>query len=189
MVLVSTRINLRKIMNHGQLNSNNVNISNKINNSVNNSASANQFFNTNNKNKKVKTIKQIKAIHVNCNSIVGKLEMLKVLINREKPDILSLNEIKCTETTANDIFNIDNYLPYYKCRTEHGGGVCLLIRDSIESEEIKIPFEELEIIGARIKIKSKYYAIFSYYNPPYKDLNVAFFRYVEYLVQGIFGSR
>ena len=80
---------------------------------------------------------------------------------------MSLNEIKCSETMANDLLYLDNYVPIFKCRNHSGRGVALLIREDIESEEIFLPEDfEAEIIGAKVKINKKNIAIFSYYNPP-----------------------
>jgi hypothetical protein len=60
-------------------------------------------------NKNQKT--NLKIIHWNCNSIKDKIDTLKAFLQDEKPDLMSLNEIKCNETEANNIFYIDNYLP------------------------------------------------------------------------------
>ena len=87
---------------------------------------------------------------------------------------MSLNEIKTDTVTANDIFRFDRYIPYFKCRESNGnsgGGVALLIKDTIESEEIKMPFKNDEVIGVKIRLKNKIIAIFSYYNPPSTSSN------------------
>ena len=85
---------------------------------------------------------------------------------------MSLNEIKTDTVTANDLFRFDKYIPYFKCRKlngNSGGGVALLVKDTIESEEIKLPFEN--VIGVKIRLKNKVIAIFSYYNPPSTSSN------------------
>lgn len=149
---------------------NNTNCNNNSNvlkyNEPANNLKINQVLNTKNTFAKKKTLKQLKMLHYNCNSYAGKSDQIERMIKREKPDIISLNEIKCSEHLANCMFNIDGYLPYFKCRTDHGGGVCLLISETLEVvEEISLPFEA-EIIGVKIKLKNKTFNVFSYYNAP-----------------------
>ena len=85
------------------------------------------------------------------------------------------------QTSHNMLYEIQNYFPFQKARNEHGGGVALLIRDNIVSEQINLPVsvQVEELIGVYIKLEGKYYAIFYYYNPPQKTLNKKVFEYAE----------
>ena len=68
-------------------------------------------------------------IHVNCHGIKNKVIVYYSFVDKEKPHILSLNEIKCNEPSANYTLNFKGYMTYYKCRKykSRGGGVSLLV--------------------------------------------------------------
>ena len=55
------------------------------------------------------SLEGIKVVHWNCNSIKNKINEFLVFIQLHKPDIVSLNEIKCCETWANETLNINGY--------------------------------------------------------------------------------
>jgi hypothetical protein len=155
---------------------------------------ASQLLNTKKSRRKVKQIKQLKIMHYNCNSIIRKVDLLDALIKKVKPDIISLNEIKCSEAEANNIFNFNNYMPFFKCRDSSGGGVCILVHDNIECTEIEQISPNLECVGIKAKINNKYYSIYSYYNPPHEIPNKEFFTKVQatqknYLILGDLNAR
>ena len=149
--------------------------SENLNNNVNSVKSVNKL-----RNNKTKHISKLKIMHWNCNSIKDKVEGLSRLLKKEKPDVFSLNEIKCNENEANDKLRFDKYIPYFKFRTNKGGGVAILIHEDIESEEIKMPeWCSAEIIGTKLKLKGRSLVIFSYYNPPNVILNKKIFEFVQ----------
>ena len=67
----------------------------------------NQLINTNTKIKKNRD--QIKIILFNCNSAKHKMSTIRALVNKHKPNILSLNEVKMNKAEANDELNIPGY--------------------------------------------------------------------------------
>lgn len=146
-----------------------------INNKSNRNQNTNNTPNSNNKNQN----HCIKLIHWNCNSIKGqKIEELKEFLMQAKPDIVSLNEIKCNKSNANAIFSdITNYNVIFKARSNAGGGVALLIKNSIIFDEIQIDINnDIELIGANLTINrnnsKESLEIYSYYNPPNVNLNL-----------------
>ena len=140
---------------------------------------------------------EVVIVHWNCNGLSGKIEELKLFLKLESPDIISLNEIKCNQALANLNFNALNYNSCYKIRDNSiGGGVALLVKSSINFEELDLMNEfNCEIVGIKIKTVNKTeLSIFSYYNSPTNVLNSDFFYKLEsnnlnYLVCGDFNSK
>ena len=77
----------------------------------------------------MKTIKNLKTIERNCNSLMSKLELIKHFIRINKPDIFLLNETKWSHELAN--FQINGYDFLIKPRENNpnfGGGVAIFIK-------------------------------------------------------------
>ena len=126
------------------------------------------------------SIKNIIVNHWNCNSIKNKELEFKLFLQQNKPDIVSLNEIKCCNNLANYIFNIEGYNSVFKCKDNRSGGVALVIKESIEFNEndISSKFND-QIVGINCTFKKLNISFFSYYNPPDKELNSEIFKYIE----------
>ena len=108
--------------------------------------------------------------------MVGKINSILNFIDQEKPDIISLNEIRTNSTTESYIYEVAKlgYFPLIRSRKViekgkivtdekdlNGGGVALLIKDTIViTQEFELPANKLsieersqiEIIGASIKV-------------------------------------
>ena len=131
--------------------------------------------------------KLTKILHWNCNSITNKLDEFKSFLSQNKPDIVSLNEIKCD---SYDKLNIHDYNVIFKCRSNKGGSVALLINDRIKFVESNIDKEfEEEVVGFTCKINNTTISFFSYYNPPSREINVNIFNFIQnnainYLIMG-----
>ena len=78
----------------------------------------------------------LKVIHWNCFKMTqNRCKELEQFINDNQPDIISLNEVKMNKEEANQFLNINNYSTYYKPRNKnsnYGGGVALIIKNTIE---------------------------------------------------------
>ena len=100
---------------------------------------------------------ELVIVHWNCNGLSGKIEELKLFLKLESPGIISLNEIKCNQALANLNFNALNYNSCYKIRDNSiGGGVALLVKSSINFEELDLMNEfNCEIVGIKIKTLNK----------------------------------
>lgn len=96
----------------------------------------------------------------------------------DKPDFLSLNEIKCCEHWANEKLRIRGYNYVYKCRNNHGGGVALLVKEDIIFNEINLEIFPDEIVCIKTMFDKSPFHIISYYNPPNKKLNHEIFNYI-----------
>jgi len=138
----------------------------------------------------------LSILHWNCNGLTSKIDELETYLVLNKPDIVSLNEIKCNHHSA--IFNLNmlHYNSIFKIRdAKMGGGVALLINKNISFEEINLNEYNTEIVGIKIKtINNKSLHIFSYYNSPSTVLNKDLFiqiqeKYENYLFCGDFNAK
>ena len=125
---------------------------------------------------------EINIIHWNCFKLTSsRLFELEVFINRFKPDIMSLQEIKLSSEDANYKLRFDGYSTYHRSRSKNsdkGGGVAVLVNDRINHSiypDLDYVDRDLEIIGIKIEIGTFNCNIFSYYNPPDITLDLDFF--------------
>ena len=84
------------------------------------------------------------------------------------PDIVSIQEIEMNKGQANLFPRFDGFSTYYKPRKgnpEHGGGVAVIIRDTISHVIISELGKETGQIGVKIKINIHYYNFISLYSP------------------------
>lgn len=98
--------------------------------------------------------------HLNCFKLTDiRREELKLFLEEQKPDVVSLNKIKLNENEANYFLRFENYVPFYKIRSSNprsGGGVALIIKESLNPVNVKFDeFETDEIIGAMVLIEKK----------------------------------
>ena len=83
----------------------------------------------------------------NCNSINNKQEEFKTFLNKNKPDIMLLNETKINDFNANVIFNQLNEFNFiHKQRNFHNGagGVAIIINKNINYSQISV-FDSLNL--------------------------------------------
>ena len=99
--------------------------------------------------------KRVKIVHWNCFRYDSSKQVeLERFIDKFKPDIISLQEVKFNQEQANLFLRFDSYIVYYKPRQRNptkGGGVALLIKNSILNTRIFGLDENLEIIGVKIE--------------------------------------
>ena len=89
------------------------------------------------KNIKIKNVNRLVIGHLNINSIRGKFESLKEII-QNYIDILVVSESKLDESFPPAQFKIDGYdLPYRKDRNKNGGGVMIFVREDLACKEVK----------------------------------------------------
>jgi exonuclease III len=136
---------------------------------------------------------KFKIIVWNCNSIKGKLELFKMLLYKEKPDIVCLTETKCGTAEAYHYLNIKGYQSAVYNRNNFGGGAALLIADKFFTEAViintKYVDENVEFVGTRIVLGNKDFTFIAYYNPPWRKPDRKLLKYVDdnfdnYLILG-----
>jgi exonuclease III len=122
-------------------------------------------------------IKAYEDIHWNANSLNNKMqEFNSFILQKEEPDIVSINETKMSDFRANTILNFNNYNVIHKARYENkngAGGVAILINKRLSYRVIKdVLFDDIECVAINIFIKNTELTFLSYYNPPQCHLNI-----------------
>ena len=122
----------------------------------------------------------LNIIHWNCFKMTPNRSLeLNSFIIKNQPDILSINELKLDQNSANYYLNFNNYTTIYKPRKKgcnFGGGVALIVKNQVEFIETNY-FQNLnlEIAEIKIKLQKEDCIIISYYNPPDAELSTALF--------------
>ena len=141
----------------------------------------------------------MKLLHWNANSVIGRITKIESLIKEINPDVISFNETRTNDTTDSYIFDLAHlgYMPMVRNRPEEdvhkivkegnklpGGGVALLIRDTLvqSSTRIEIPerFSHLETLGINIKQGNEEISLFTWYIPPDRPIvDLEFLNFIE----------
>ncbi len=109
----------------------------------------------------------LKIFHWNCFCLTrAKVIELRDYVNKFSPDIVSLNELKMSEETANLMMRFDGYASYFKVRNKHGGGVAIIIKILIPHVQILNLNPDMEIVGVTVNLKKSKFDVYSLYNPP-----------------------
>ena len=121
--------------------------------------------------------RKLKICHLNAQSINNKIELLKNFLASAQVDIMLVNETWLNPSTN---IVIENYKIVRNDRIQsRGGGVCIIIHNSICFSEINIPGSiGTESVTVRLHdcIRGKHdLLISSLYNPPQTNINSIFF--------------
>ena len=87
-------------------------------------------------------------IHININSILSKIEELKLIASKTKAAIIGISESKLDETVLNGEIQISGYNLVRSDRNRHGGGVLCYIRNDLcfnQRENFSTEFENIFI--------------------------------------------
>lgn len=105
----------------------------------------------------------------NARSVFKKVDELSLMVSELNIDIILITE---TQLNSSKTLNIPGFLCYRKDRTSGGGGgVAILIHNSIKHEYIETPHtSNLETVAIQIPHKNTEYTLVSAYNPPNKSL-------------------
>jgi hypothetical protein len=123
--------------------------------------------------------KSLKVMHFNSQSIKNKKALLEHFLATNSIDVCSLNE---TWLSRKDEFRIRNFKSFRRDRPDNSGkgGVCLLVRQEIQAEEIPHQLSS-EIIIVRLHKVTKNkdnLIIVSFYNPPQVHLAEAVLKFI-----------
>jgi len=123
---------------------------------------------------------QLSIMQCNTRSIKDKCKQLAILEEARKNniDIISLNE---TWLKEKDAFNLNNFNCFRKDRSANkGGGVAILCHSSLKTKKLFIPhqFQEVECVAVEISTNETQVQIFSIYNPPNKNMNLEFMKWL-----------
>jgi len=120
---------------------------------------------------KIKT--NLKIIEWNCNSLISKLELIKQFIRANKPDILLLNETKCSKEMANFNVQINGYdflINPRKVNPNFCGGVAMFINKKLSYSQVNEFNSFDEFLAIKTKIKNNVLLISTLYKPPSSSL-------------------
>lgn len=122
----------------------------------------------------------LELMHLNIHSIITdtKQLLLKNLILKHNPDIISLNE---TFLKPSDIFEIEGYKIIRDDRLNRpGGGSALCIKSNLNYKEISTPHLNKNdyVCGLTINANNNPITIFSIYSPPKEPFNLPLFNQI-----------
>ena len=123
-----------------------------------------------------KNVNRLLIGNLNINSISGKFDQLKVLVQR-KLDVLVITEIKLDSSFPKGQFLIEGFSePYRLDRNRHGGGILIYVREDIPSKELKKCYlpSDIEGIFVEINLRKVTWLFFSSYHPPSQSDNYYF---------------
>lgn len=117
------------------------------------------------------TLKSSKGISIcllNINSLISKIDEIKLLVLNNNIDILCLNETKIDQEIGNSEIHIDGYNIYRKDRNRHGGGVAIYSKESLNTKILHRHLNpDIESLWLELKpFKSSPIIIACIYRPP-----------------------
>ena len=77
-------------------------------------------------------------IHLNINSILPKIDELRLIAFKTHAAVIGISESKIDDTVLDGEIMIDGYIPIRSDRTKHGGGVICYIREDISFNKIEL---------------------------------------------------
>ena len=105
--------------------------------------------------------------HININSILPKIDELRLIASEIKCVVISISETKLDETIQDEEINIQGYNLIRNDRNRNGGGVACSIRNDIHFNIREEFIDEMESIFFNILLpKSKPILVGVLYRPP-----------------------
>ena len=116
---------------------------------------------------------QLHVLHLNIRSLIRNKQSLVMLLNDLQEKGVLVHVIGLCETfltcESSRYLHIENYEALHKCcRNKTGGGVTLLIHDSVRLvKELSTPFTDtLESVSAVLWLHGKEFSVCEFYRPP-----------------------
>ena len=92
-------------------------------------------------------MKNLNIIHWNCFKLTTpRLNELKIFLDKFRPDIVSIQELKLCEEDTNFRLRFEGYSSFHKLRavgSKHGGGVAVLIKENIPHTLLQTDYSQL----------------------------------------------
>ena len=80
-------------------------------------------------------MKGLHFLHLNCNSLLSKIDEIREFIKSTQPHVLCFSETKLDYSVKDAEVNIDNYSCLRKDRNRNGGGVAIFVHKSIAYDQ------------------------------------------------------
>jgi len=81
--------------------------------------------------------KGLHFVHLNCNSLLNKIDEIRKFVLDFKPHVICFSETKIDSSVTNAEIQIDGYSNIRRDRNRHGGGVACYVNNSIHYNERK----------------------------------------------------
>ena len=121
----------------------------------------------------------LKMLHININGLLGKLDFVKLIAERTKFDVFSVNETKIDEDIDDEDISLQGYKIFRKDRNQYGGGFLIYVSKALESFKMdELEEEHIEGVWAKICLRrSTPIVVGSIYRPPrsgsdFRDMEV-----------------
>jgi len=106
-------------------------------------------------------------IHLNINSILSKIDELRLIALKSNAAVIGITESKLDESVLDGEVEIDGYIPLRADRSRQGGGVVCYIRHDLPFNRIDLYSEDIEHIFLDLLLpKTKPILIGILYRPP-----------------------
>ena len=79
--------------------------------------------------------KGLHFVHLNCNSLLHKIEEIREFVLQCKPHVMCFSESKTDSTITNEEIKLDEYTHIRRDRTRNGGGVACYVRKGVDYNE------------------------------------------------------
>ena len=79
--------------------------------------------------------KGLHFVHLNCNSLLNKIDEIRQFVTDFKPHVICFSETKIDSSVSNSEVSIDGYSVIRRDRNRHGGGVACFVNNSIHFNE------------------------------------------------------
>ena len=113
----------------------------------------------------------LRVLQYNIRGLVNKQDNLKTMLNAHQIDVALLCETWLTDHNVHKIDIIGFDLLYRNRSSKKGGGVCILVKNSLKHRlyDINVDSSILEHISVEIKSNTKNLLLTSAYRPPNTD--------------------
>jgi hypothetical protein len=124
----------------------------------------------------------LRILQWNINGLKGHLSNLRNLIDLIKPDVILLQETRCTS----DWLKLKHWTLYSYNRNTPNGGTAILVKDHIMQQEIPAValHSDMSINGVDLFLGNKTLSIYSVYRPPYSNNIPEFLKIVTSCLSG-----
>ena len=116
--------------------------------------------------------KGLHFLHINIRSLLMKIDDVRHMVNEAQPTVVAVSETWLDGTISDNEVGISGYTIVRNDRNRHGGGVCILVKNSVSFNCLSTSTGPLESIWIQILLpKIKPIAIACCYRPPNCNVN------------------
>ena len=115
--------------------------------------------------------KGLHFVHLNCNSLLSKIDEIREFVLHNKPHVICFSETKLDSTVTGSEVLIDGYSSIRRDRNRHGGGVACYVNNSIHYNERKYFSNDFENIFIDILLPKTTPILFGVVCRPQSTLN------------------